>query len=171
MAGPIHFCLCWGPSPVAATFRNNNAAVSAMCSGWHREGVQPCLWKGRCALQGQRHCAPGSSQAQAPCGHGTGDTCKASLSWLESGRRSRLGTRSRAPLLSVLWAQHHWPCLHTPDRAMWAGPRQHMGPELIGAIPVGRDRLPDVLLHPKRTSGASNLSAKPLFCKVFLQRT
>lgn len=31
--------------------------------------------------------------------------------------------------------------------------------------------LPGVLLHPKRTSGASNLSAEPLFCKVFLQKT
>lgn len=31
--------------------------------------------------------------------------------------------------------------------------------------------LPDVLLHPKRTSGASNLSAEPLFCRAFPQRT
>ena len=63
-------------------------------------------------------------------------------------------TRGSACLLGVTQQPGTEPCLGRSDcyRLWWC-------------------LLPDALLHPKQTNGASNLSAKPLFCTAFPQRT
>lgn len=59
------------------------------------------------------------------------------------------------------WGQQGWPFLLQPDQCGLYSSCPHLSHSIAA----------DVLLHPKQTNGASNLSAKPLFYKVFPQRT
>lgn len=100
LAGPIHFHLCWGPSPVAATVRNNNAALSTTCT----DGTGK-VCNHVCGKDAVRSRAEGTACLGA---HGRREQATRPnllLSRWGLGAGATRALKSRVLLLSMLWAQ------------------------------------------------------------------